>query len=501
MKMALKRGVIVAIGVILQLLLTLFVYLCLGKYIKVIGILYSLLSIIIVLFIIKNSKRLSSDLPWIIIIMLFPIIGSLLYVIIGRNIHRSKLLKSINKNINYANKYLKQDELILNEIEKKEYTDLKYISSFAGFPVTKNNKVEYFSLGDEAFPIMLKELKKATKFIFIEYFIINKGKMWNDILDILKQKAKEGLDVRVMYDDMGSLAMLPSNYPKYLSEFNIKCCPFNKLKPFAGVIMNNRDHRKMMIIDGHTVFSGGINISDEYINLTHPHGHWKDNAIMIKGEAVWNFTIMFLSIWNSYNHEDKDYYKFKYEFKKKFKESGYVAPYGESPLDDEIVGEDIYLNIINEAKKYVYIFTPYLIIDTDMINALTRAAKRGVDVRLVVPGIPDKKIVYTLTSSYFAPLIKGGVKIYKYTKGFVHSKVFVSDNNIATVGTINLDYRSLYLHFECGVYLKNMQVIKDIYKDLNDTIEKSKAIKLKEVKGGFLKNLYQAILRLFAPLM
>ena len=239
---------------------------------------------------------------------------------------------------------------------------------------------------------LLEELKKAKKFIFIEYFIINNGTMWQEILDILKEKANSGLDVRVLYDDMGSVAMLPSNYPKLLGKYGIKCMQFNKLSPFAGIIMNNRDHRKMMIIDGHTAFSGGINISDEYININSKLGVWKDNGIRIKGEAVWNFTVMFLEMWNSFKKEDNDYNKYKYNFTEKYKENGFVVPYGESPLDDVITGEDIYLNIINQAKKYVYIYTPYLIIDTDMINSLILAARRGVDVRIIVPGIPENCI-------------------------------------------------------------------------------------------------------------
>ena len=315
------------------------------------------------------------------------------------------------------------------------------------------------------------------------------------------QKANSGLDVRVLYDDMGSFAMLPSNYPKLLGKYGIKCMQFNKLSPFAGIIMNNRDHRKMMIIDGHTAFSGGINISDEYININSKLGVWKDNGIRIKGEAVWNFTVMFLEMWNSFKKEDNDYNKYKYNFTEKYKENGFVVPYGESPLDDVITGEDIYLNIINQAKKYVYIYTPYLIIDTDMINSLILAARRGVDVRIVVPGIPDKKIVYDLTSSYFYTLIKGGVKIYTYTNGFVHSKVFLSDDEIATVGTINLDYRSLYLHFECGIYMKDTNVIKDIKKDFEDSFKESHKVDEKEAKNGLFKGLWQAILRLFAPMM
>lgn len=414
---------------------------------------------------------------------------------------RSKVLKNINENIENGQKYLIQDEFIKKEIDTKNLGQLKYISEFARFPVTKNNEINYYSLGDDVYPVMLEELKKAKKFIFIEYFIINNGTMWQEILDILKEKANSGLDVRVLYDDMGSFAMLPSNYPKLLGKYGIKCMQFNKLSPFAGIIMNNRDHRKMMIIDGHTAFSGGINISDEYININSKLGVWKDNGIRIKGEAVWNFTVMFLEMWNSFKKEDNDYNKYKYNFTEKYKENGFVVPYGESPLDDVITGEDIYLNIINQAKKYVYVYTPYLIIDTDMINSLILAARRGVDVRIVVPGIPDKKIVYDLTSSYFYTLIKGGVKIYTYTNGFVHSKVFLSDDEIATVGTINLDYRSLYLHFECGIYMKDTNVIKDIKKDFEDSFKESHKVDEKEAKNGLFKGLWQAILRLFAPMM
>lgn len=501
MWMALKRGVIVAIGVILQILLNLFIYLKLGEYIQIIYIIYEIISIVIVLAIIKNSKRLSTDLMWILLIMLFPLIGTLLYIILNKNRNNSKILKNINKNIAEGQKYLKQDEHIKEEIQKQNLGQLQYISEFAGFPITKNNEIKYYPLGDDVYPVMLDELKKAEKFIFMEYFIINHGKMWKEILDILKEKAKQGVDVRVMYDDAGSLTMLPPNYHKELEKCGIKCVLFNKLSPFSGIIMNHRDHRKMTIIDGHTVFSGGINISDEYINVVNIHGHWKDNGIMIKGEAVWNFTVMFLEIWNAFRNEDTDYTKYKFDFKKQYKENGYIVPYGESPLDNEVVGEDVYLNIINQAKKYVYIYTPYLIIDTDVINSLILASRRGVDVRIVVPGIPDKKLVYDLTQSYFPTLIKGGVKIYTYTPGFVHSKVFVSDDEISTVGTINMDYRSLYLHFECGVYMKDTNVIQEVKQDIESAITKSHKVTIEETKCGAVKSMWQAVLRIFAPLM
>ena len=295
--------------------------------------------------------------------------------------------------------------------------------------------------------------------------------------------------------------MLSSNYAKQLAKFGIKCISFNKLSPFRGIFMNNRDHRKMTIIDGKVAFSGGVNLSDEYINLNSRLGVWKDNGIKIVGESIWNLTVMFLTLWNANINEDKDIKIFKYDFKKdEIKENGYVIPYGVAPLHKDLIGEDVYINIINSAKRYLYIMTPYLIIDTDMVNSLCRASKRGVDVRIIVPGIPDKKIVYTQTASFFKVLYDNGVQIYKYKKGFVHSKVFLSDDKRAVVGTINMDYRSLYLHFENAIYMEDVDVIDDIYDDFEKTFKDSLKLKEKDVKSGFIKSLWQAILRLFAPL-
>ena len=499
MKMAIQRGIVVILGVLLQVLVSLSIYLFFIENVALIHLLFGILSLLLTLDLIKNSKNYSYTLPIIIILVLFPIIGVLLYIILEKNKNKSKTLKSILESEKQSQKYLVQNKEIREEF--KDNSRVRYLSDFSGYPVTKNNDVKYYPIGEEAFEVMLEELKKAEKFIFFEYFIVAHGKMWGDILAILKEKAQKGVDVRVMYDDMGCISTLDKLYPQELEKMGIKCVAFNRLNPIAGVIMNNRDHRKILVIDGKVAFSGGINIADEYINLNSKYGHWKDNGIKIYGEAVWNYTVMFLTMWNAFRKDDKDFSKFKYEFTDTIKNEGYVVPYGETPLDEEITGEDVYLNIINQANKYVYIFTPYLIIDTDMINALNLAVKRGVDVRIVIPGIPDKKLVYTLSESYVEPLVKGGVKIYKYTPGFVHSKVFVSDDNIATVGTINMDYRSLYLHFECGCYLENVEVIKDIKDDVVKTIAKSHEITKEEASPKFLKSIWQALLRLVAPLM
>ncbi len=502
LKLIFSRIGIIAICIVVQIVWLLLIVANFRGYMPL-NVILTILSILIALTIIKNERHLDNKLPWIILIILVPFFGGLLYVFVGANLYSTPMLKKINGNREKAKKYLVQDSKIMENISNKDlgiYGQVQYISNYVGYPIYDNTEIKYFPLGEDVYPVMIEELKKAKKFIFLEYFIIGKGKMWQGILDILEQKVKEGVDVRVIYDDVGSISSLPNKYDRFLESKGIKCVVFNKLKPIIAVIMNNRDHRKIMVIDGNVSFSGGINIADEYINKKEKYGHWKDNGIMIKGEATWNFTVMFLKIWNAYREDDDTFEKFRPTIKD-VKADGYILPYGENPLDDEIVGENIYLNIINQAKKYVYIFTPYLIIDSEMLSAITLASKRGVDVRIVTPGIPDKKIVFTLTRSYYKMLKKDGVKIYEYTPGFLHSKVFVCDDNIATVGTLNLDYRSLYLHFECGIYIYESKVIEEIKRDALDTMEKSHLVSDKESNAGFIKSIFQAVLKLAAPLM
>ena len=502
LKLIFSRIGIIAICIVVQIVWLLLIVANFRGYMPL-NVILTILSILIALTIIKNERHLDNKLPWIILIILVPFFGGLLYVFVGANLYSTPMLKKINGNREKAKKYLVQDSKIMENISNKDlgiYGQVQYISNYVGYPIYDNTEIKYFPLGEDVYPVMIEELKKAKKFIFLEYFIIGKGKMWQGILDILEQKVKEGVDVRVIYDDVGSISSLPNKYDRFLESKGIKCVVFNKLKPIIAVIMNNRDHRKIMVIDGNVSFSGGINIADEYINKKEKYGHWKDNGIMIKGEATWNFTVMFLKIWNAYREDDDTFEKFRPTIKD-VKADGYILPYGENPLDDEIVGENIYLNIINQAKKYVYIFTPYLIIDSEMLSAITLASKRGVDVRIVIPGIPDKKIVFTLTRSYYKMLKKDGVKIYEYTPGFLHSKVFVCDDNIATVGTLNLDYRSLYLHFECGIYIYESKVIEEIKRDALDAMEKSHLVSDKESNAGFIKSIFQAVLKLAAPLM
>ncbi len=506
LKLLFSRMVVVGLMILIQIVAFAFLLIKFSHYSAIASIISTIISGLVVLWIINKDDNPAYKLAWIIPILIFNITGGLLYILIG-NKKPSRLMRQRLESIHEkVSKYLTQDESILNEIKSQNrdvYGHSNYINSTAGFPIHKNTEVKYYSVGEDNYEDLIKELKKAKKYIFMEYFIVEQGTMWNGILEILEQKANEGLDVRVMYDDVGCIALLPNGYDKTLEKKGIKCIAFNPFKPLVSLVLNNRDHRKITVIDGHTGFTGGMNLADEYINEKVRFGHWKDAGVMLKGEGVWNLTMMFLEMWNSNRETDNDFSIYRPQVYQTdiTVSDGYVQPYGDSPLDEEVVGENVYLNIINSSKDYVYIFTPYLIIDNEMITALCLAAKRGVDVIIVTPGIPDKKVVFKLTQSYYPQLVRAGVKIYEYTPGFIHSKVFICDDEIATVGTINMDYRSLYLHFECGVYLYKCNCIADIKKDTLDTISKSKEFSSKDIKEGRRSSLWHAILRVFAPLM
>ena len=467
-------------------------------------IILRIISFVIVIFIINNSNHLSSDLMWILLIILFPAVGAFVYLLLGADLFGSRSFRSIRAKTAEARRYYKQDPDVAKELEQEApiaQNQYHYLSETSGFPFYRNRTATYYPLGDLGHPVMLEEMKKAKKFIFMEYFIIEEGKMWDPMAEILKAKAAEGLDVRVLYDDLGSLQTLPGRYADTLEAAGVKCIPFNRINPLIGIIANHRDHRKIMIIDGLVGFSGGVNLADEYINENHKCGHWKDNVIRITGEAVWSLTVMFLTHWNALRNTDSDFEAFKVQPEDTSSADGYIAPYGETPLDTELTAQNVYMNIINTATKYVYIMTPYLIIDSDMINALSLAAKRGVDVRLITPGVPDKRIVWYITQSYYRPLLKSGVKIFEYEPGFVHAKVFVSDDLCCTVGTVNLDYRSLYLHFENGIFLYKASAVQDVVKDVRETLGKCREMDVKSTRKGPILDFLISVIRIFASEM
>lgn len=443
---------------------------------------------------------------WAILILSVPLFGGLMYILF--NIQSSKW--RFSKDVLYTQQKAKPlyelpencYETALEQMPEHRI-QIHYLERFAGFPVYADTETHYLTPGEKKLEALLSELEKAERYIFLEYFIVQEGVMWNSILEVLKRKASQGVIVRLIYDDIGCFFTLPKDYSKQLKKYGIQCAVFNPFRPVLTVKQNNRDHRKIAVIDGKTAFTGGINLADEYINAIEKHGHWKDSAIMLKGKAAWSFTLIFLQMWELCTHVDEDYKNF-YPWTEQVcpvVAKGFVQPYADSPMDEENVGEHVYLQILNETKEYVYINTPYLIVDDSVLSALCLAAKSGVDVRIVTPHRWDKWLVHMTTRSYYRELIKAGVKIYEYTNGFIHSKTFVSDDRVATVGTTNLDFRSLYLHYECGAVLYESTAVMEVKEDFLQTLKICQPVTETDCRANIALRLLQDILRLFAPLM
>ncbi|HHY10595.1 MAG TPA: cardiolipin synthase [Firmicutes bacterium] len=467
----------------------------------------TLISAVAVLAIASGTSKSAYKIAWIIPIILFPIFGGLFYLLFGTHRSSRRLRKKLDSVQKHTQEALNFGEAIIKEVaavDEHAANQARYIQNHAFYPVYRHDFSEFYPLGELKFERMKEELRKAKHYIFMEYFIITEGVMWDSILDILVEKVAEGVDVRLIYDDAGCIFTLPYRYDRKLEAMGIKTCRFHPIVPIISAHLNNRDHRKITVIDGHTAFTGGINLADEYINAFAKHGHWKDSGILIKGEAAWSFTVMFLTMWEYLRGTTEDFASFLPKEALEFSEEpeGYIQPFSDSPLDDEAVGETVYLNLIARAKRYLYINTPYLILDSEILTALCSAAKSGVDVRIVTPHIADKAIVHSVTRSYYRVLLKSGVRIYEYTPGFMHSKTFVADDEVAVVGTINLDYRSLYLHFENGVWLYKTASVLEIKEDFLQTLEFCVEMTL-DVYGRLpaYRRLKWSILRLFAPLL
>lgn len=469
--------------------------------------LFIVLTIGTVIAIINERSNPMIKLAWIVPVLLLPVVGVLFYVFVQMQLGTKLIARRLRELSEETKVHLKQDEEVVVHLAKEDEQIRNlahYMSNRAGYPIYENSQVTYLSIGEKKFDMLLKELKKAKHFIFMEYFIVEEGYMWNSVLEILKEKAKEGVEIRFMYDGMCAISMLPYRYPKKLQKMGIKCKMFAPIRPILSTSQNNRDHRKVVVIDGNVAFTGGINLGDEYINQKLRFGHWKDTAVMVKGEAVRSFLIMFLQMWNITEKIGENYEQYlKYVREQdKVESDGFVMPYGDSPFDRENTGEEVYMNIIHRAKRYVHIMTPYLILDNEMLRSLMFAAKSGVDVKIIMPHIPDKWYAFVLAKTYYEELIEAGVKIYEYIPGFVHAKVFVCDDVEAVVGTINLDFRSLYLNFEDAVYFYKNSEIEEIEKDYGATLEKCKKIELDDCKKLSMKDkIAGRILRLFAPLM
>ena len=460
------------------------------------------LTVIIGFFIINKTDDQMYTITWLFIILGFPVFGLFIYLFVNLQPQAKKLKKIYIKEIEETKGILKKDENIYSGIEEKNIYNLaNYIYKYSGTIIDNNSELTYFASGVEKFKQLKEDLKNAKKFIFMEYFIIGKGKMWNEILEILIQKAKENIEIRLLYDGTCSFSRLPTRYPQELKQLGINCKVFSPIRPILTTYQNNRDHRKIVVIDGEIAYTGGINLADEYIEEIKPYGRWKDSAVRIKGNAVKDFTFLFLQIWNMKEKIKDDFYKY-ININHIEKSDGYIVGYGDSPYINEKIGQNIYLSMINSATEYIHIMTPYLIPSYELIQALKFAAQRGIDVKIIMPHVPDKKYAFWLARTYYQDLIDNNVKIYEWKPGFVHSKVFIVDGKQATVGSINLDFRSLFLHLECGCYIyKNSQIEKiesDYIETLSDCIF---------IDNNFMRAIpkYQIflgkLLKLFAPLL
>ncbi len=503
-----NRIVLFLIPFMIQLAIVVAVIVLLDGYVVHLFFIMQAVVFLLVIYVVGNKDNPAYKIGWIIILFVVPIYGAIFYIFFGgKNVpkairKRNKVVRKVTKGL------IEPDYEVLEEItlnDRMSGGQAKYLA-WERFPTYKNTETQFLESGEQKWESLLKDLKGAKHHIFLQYFIIREGEFWGSILEILEEKVKEGVDVRVGYDDLGCLPTLPNGYYKVLKEKGIKCYPLNPLRTYRNLTMiqNNRDHRKIVIIDGYIGYTGGINIGDEYVNITSPYGKWRDCAVRLEGKAVWSLTVCFMKNWMLYENPDEDIERFRPEHfmgeEKAVK--GFITPYWDSPLDYNNVGENVYINMINCSTEDLYVATPYLILPNEVIKAFKLAARRGVDVKIVTPNIPDKKSVFLLTQSYYKPLLEAGVKVYQYTPGFIHSKTFVSDGKLAVCGTINLDFRSLYLHFENAVWMYKSRAVKEIRADYLKGLEECHEITLSDInKWTWSKRFVQSVLRIFAPLM
>lgn len=500
------RAVIIAVLLISQLGIFVWGVLYMSEYVMPLYWFLVAVGFGVVVHIMNKKGNPAFKLAWIVPILLIPVVGTLFYIYCQMQFKEKHVASKLQTTWLDIRPYMKQHETALTDMKVSKPANVNlanFLYSQVGYPLRRNTSVEYFPLGEDKFAEMLHRLRNAKKYIFMEYFIVEKGIMWATVLEVLEMKVKEGVEVRLMYDGTCCLEKLPYNYAKILRRKGIKCKVFSPIKPVISTDQNNRDHRKICVIDGEYGITGGVNIGDEYINQVERYGHWKDTAIMLKGEGVQSLTMMFLQMWNITERRPENFEAYLTPKSDKINSSlGFVLPYGDSPYDDENVGEQVYFHILNHARKYVHIMTPYLIIDNEMLTNLVYTAKCGIEVIIIMPHIPDKWYAFALAKTYYEELISAGVQIYEYTPGFVHAKMFISDDDTATVGTINLDYRSLYLHFECGVFIYNNPVVRDIEADFQKTLEQCQKISVIDVKNrSFHTKVIGNVLRIIAPLM
>ena len=456
-----------------------------------------LIAVLAVLKLYSKPTNGAYKLPWIMLMMAMPIMGLSLYLLTQLAVSPRSIHKRLQRMKEKNAPFLTNDQ-IPQGLAPEEENLVKYLQKFEGMPAWGETEVKYYGETLDALADMKKDLEQAEKFIFMEYFILEDGEAFRQIREILERKAVEGVEVRLMYDDLGSIGTTSWRYARELNKAGIQCRSFNPALPFLNLFLNNRDHRKITVIDGKMGYTGGFNLADEYFHYKKLYGQWKDTGIRLEGRAVRNLTATFLELWNVNSRTEESVSPYL-SIDHRVEAKGAVQPFGDSPLDGERSAENVYLNIINQAKRYVWIMTPYLIITDELRRSLELAAKRGVDVRLITPGVPDKKPVWAVTRSYYAPLVKEGVRIFEYAPGFCHGKMALSDGVIASIGTSNLDYRSLYLHFENNVVLYSSDALRQMEADFKEMFPICREM-TEEYRSVTLR-FWQCILRLFAPLL
>ena len=500
---AILRAVFVAVALLFQVGWLLLLVLVLNEYSAPISAVTGALSVVVVLKLYSKHTNSAMKMPWIMLILVFPVMGLTLYLMF-------ELLgdPGIGKRIRFVRKqmaeHLAQDGAVAEQLEcasRSAANQFRYLRNMSGSPVYGGTRTEYFAEGTDAFKAMKRDLEQAKSFIFMEYFIVEDRSSFRELQEILIRKHREGVEVRLLYDDIGSVGYVNLAFAKRLNDAGIRCIPFNPALPVLNLFMNHRDHRKITVIDGKVGFTGGYNLADAYFDRERPYGKWKDTGLRLEGDAVRSLTATFLELWCATTREKEVFSKYL-DIRQCVEAEGFVQPFGDNPLGEERLAKNVYMNLIAGAQRSLYIITPYLIIPDDMSSALRLAAKRGVDVRIITPGIPDKKTVYAVTRSYYAGLAAQGVRIFEYTPGFCHAKQCICDGEIASIGTSNLDYRSLYHHFENNVLLYGCEAVETIRADFEDLFPQCEEVTEKYRTGVHkIQWVWQCILRLFAPLM
>ena len=498
-----RRVLIVVPAVALQVLWHVLLVKWLAPYAPLIVSLLSVAAVFMVLFIVIKRDESTYKLLWLLIILTMPLVGALLYLFFGNK----RTAKPLKKRLQGVESSGDPHPLPVGETpfagEKRMEQTVRWLERKTGYPLCKAQPVRYYPLGDDMFPDMLRDMKSAKRSIYIEYFIIEPGQMWDAMLEVLEDKLRQGVDVRVMYDDLGSISSFNFGNARELTQKGIPCVPFNPLLALKGTA-NYRDHRKMLIVDNEIAYSGGINLSDRYINLEHPYGHWKDTGFRLTGEGVHSFTHMFLTFWNAFalkKGEAGTPMPAQQDSAEAPQETdGYVLSYYDSPLEHDATSNQLFIDLLSQSTDYAWFFTPYLMLGDDLMAAMLAAARRGVDVRIIMPGIPDKKLIFRMSRSFYQVLLNGGVKIYEYTPGFVHAKSFVSDDKVATIGTVNLDYRSLFLHFENNSLFYRAGIVEKIKEDFLATQALCSEVQPYDKRRYSRRWAVDGLLRIFAPL-